>query len=219
VSLPPSPPARTIASAGTIAPTRTIPPASTIPPARGNASASASADGSAAPSPIVRRAELDDIAWQVLLRDGDLVLLHRDVALPRGVAPTAGSRAAALADRVPRRAALARLAAVWVHLGGPPPVRVDVLWSDRLRPRDVERIGGVRVTALHRTALDVLAHEPPEVARPQLHRLVAAGVSPERLRVELAAAAGRRGVRGATRLLAELRGLSPRPAAPPPSPR
>ncbi len=190
--------------------------------------------GSAPPS-LVRRADLDDIAWQILLRDGDLVLLHRDVALPRDVVATAGLRAAALADRVPRRAALARAAAVWVHLGGASPAVVDVMWPDRLRPRDVHRIGGVRVTGLHRTALDVLAHDPPDVARPLLRRLVAAGVRPDRLRVEVAAAAGRRGIRGATRLLRELSAsdpdlapgagsaaadlLSPRPAAPPPSPR
>lgn len=146
------------------------------------------------------------------------MLLHRDVALPRGVVATPALRAAALADRVPRRAVLARAAAVWVHLGGAPPARVDVAWSDRLRPRDVQRIGGLRVTALHRTALDVLAHEPPDVAGPLLHRLVAAGVSPDRLRVELAAAAGRRGVRSAMRLLGGPAGLNPRPAAPP-SPR
>lgn len=153
---------------------------------------------------LVRRADLDDIAWQVLLRDGDLVLLHRDVALPRGVAPTPALRAAALGDRVPGRAALARATAVWVHLGGEPPARVDVVWSERLHPREVHRLGGVRVTALHRTALDVLAHEPSDVARPLVRRLVAAGVSPERLRVDLAAAAGRRGVRGALRVLGDL---------------
>jgi hypothetical protein len=168
----------------------------------------------------VRRADVGDIAWQVLLRDGDLVHLRDDAALPAGVRVTPALRAAALAPLVPARCAVARAAAVWVHLGGPPPDRVHVVAPRRVRvpepvpgrsaavadlpDRDVVSVGGVRVTTLRRTAVDLLSHDPPEQALPLVARLGAAGLDLDRVRADVAAAAGRRGVRAAAALLPRL---------------
>jgi hypothetical protein len=193
----------------------------------------------------VRRADVGDIAWQVLLRDGDLVHLRDDAARPAGIPETAALRAAALAPLVPARCAVARAAAVWVHLGGPPPDRVHVVAPRRVRvpepapgrsaavadlpDRDVVRLGGVRVTSLRRTAVDLLSFDPPDRALPLVERLGAAGLDLDRVRADVAAAAGRRGVRAAAALLPRLpragappvedEGLRPRRAPGPPSRR
>jgi len=166
---------------------------------------------------LVHRHELDGIAWQVLLRDGHLVRLTDDIARPAAVPETPALRAAALAPLVPARCALAREAAVWVHLGGPPPARAHVVACRRdrrpepapgrvtvsadLADRDVVRLGGVRVTTLRRTAVDVLAHEPRERAIALVERLQGAGLDLTQLRTDIAGAAGRRGVRAAADLL------------------
>ena len=186
---------------------------------------------------VVRRADLGDVAWQVLLRDGDLVPLRDDTALPAGVPETATLRAAALAPRVPARCAVARAAAVWVHLGGPPPDRLHVVAPRRVRvpdpapgraaavadlpDRDVMTVGGVRVTTPRRTAVDLLSHDPPELALTLVARLAAAGLDLTRLRADVAAAAGRRGIRAAAALLprAAPAAATARPAPPaPPAP-
>jgi hypothetical protein len=171
---------------------------------------------------LVRRSELGDIAWQVLLRDGDLVALGEDVGLPRGVAATPVLRAAALAPLVPARCAVGRVAAAWVHLGGPAPARVHVIAPRRdrapaphrdrttsaaaLPARDVVLLSSTRVTTPRRTALDLLTDEPPDVALPWLVALRAAGLDLAGVRSDVAAASGRRGVRRATRALQDLRG-------------
>ncbi|WP_282943870.1 hypothetical protein [Cellulomonas endometrii] len=174
-------------------------------------------------SVLVRRADLGDVAWQVLLRDGHLVALRDDVALPRRVAATPLLRAAALAPLVPARCAVGRTAAAWVHLGGPAPARVHVVATRRdrvpaphperttsaadLTARDVVVLAGVRVTTPRRTARDLLTDEPPGVALPLLARLRDAGLDLAAVRSDVAAAAGRRGVRQAARALQDLRPL------------
>lgn len=179
-------------------------------------------------TPVVRRADVGDIAWQVLLRDGDLVHLRDDAALPAGVHETPELRAAALAPLVPARCAVARAAAVWVHLGGPPPDRVHVVAPRRVRvpepapgrsaavadlpDRDVVSLGGVHVTTRRRTAVDLLSHDPPERALPLVVRLGAAGLDLDRVRADVAAAAGRRGVRAAAALLPRLPRATAAPA-------
>jgi hypothetical protein len=169
---------------------------------------------------VVRRADLDDVAWQVLLRDGDLVPLRDDAALPAGIPASPALRAAAVAPLVPARCAVARAAAVWVHLGGPPPERVHVVAPRRVRvpdpapgrsaavtdlaDRDVVVVGGVRVTTPRRTAVDLLSHDAPDLALPLVARLGAAGLDLALLRADVAGAAGRRGIRAAAALLPRL---------------
>lgn len=153
----------------------------------------------------MRRADLGDVAWQVLVRDGHVVPLHEDVGLPAGVPATPALRAAALAGRVASREAVARASAVWVHLGGPPPGRVHAVAVAAMAPREVVVLGGVRVTTPRRTALDVLALEPPDVARALLGRLARAGFDLGQLQADVTAAATRRGVRQALAVLRDLR--------------
>ncbi|TKR21875.1 hypothetical protein FA014_19445, partial [Cellulomonas hominis] len=52
------------------------------------------------PTPLVRPADVGPVAWQLLLRDGHLVRLRGDVALPARVRATPALRAAALAPLV-----------------------------------------------------------------------------------------------------------------------
>lgn len=153
----------------------------------------------------MRRADLGEVAWQVLVRDGHVVPLHDDVGLPAGVPATPALRAAALAGRVASREAVARASAVWVHLGGPPPARVHAVAVAAASPRDVVVLGGVRVTTPRRTALDVLALEPPDVARAMLARLAGAGLDLGQVQTDLTAAATRRGVRHGLAVLHALR--------------
>ncbi|QZN84279.1 hypothetical protein [Cellulomonas sp. C5510] len=158
----------------------------------------------ASPPRLVRRSDVGDVAWQVLLRDCDLVLLRGDVALPRGVAGTPALRAAALAPEVARREAVARAAAAWVHLGGPPPRRVVVVDRAALGPRDVVRLGGALVTSPARTAVDLLCREPADVVHALLPGLLRGGVDAARLRTRLAATSGHRGVDRGLALLREV---------------
>lgn len=176
-----------------------------------------------APEPLVRRADVGDIAWQVLLHDGDLVHLRDDVALPAAVPATPALRAAAVASLVPARCAVGRTTAAWVHLGGDPPERVHVVAPRGVRApepapgrtssvadlpgRDVLVLGGVRVTTPRRTAVDLLSHEAPERALALVARLAAAGLDLAQVRSDVAAAAGRRGVRAAAALLPRLGAL------------
>lgn len=157
----------------------------------------------AAPA-LVRRTDVGDVAWQVLLRDGDLVLLRGDVALPAGVPATPDLRAAALVPEVARREVVARAAAAWVHLGGTPPPRVVVVAGAALGPRDVERLGGVLVTSPARTALDLVRRDRPDVVHALLPGLLRAGADADRLRILLAAASGHRGVDRGLALLDEV---------------
>ena len=179
-------------------------------------------------SPVVREADVGPVAWQVLLRDRHLVLLRDGAAVPAWLPVTPAVRAAALAPLVPARCAVARAAAVWVHLGGPPPDRVHVVAPRRVRvpdpapgreasvtdlaATDVVVVGGVRVTTPRRTAVDLLSHEPPERALPLVARLRAAGLDPARIRADVAAAAGRRGVRAAAALVPRLGETAERPS-------
>lgn len=204
------------------------------PTARPVVVAPSSQGASAPPAPLVWRTDVGDIAWQVLLRDGHLVPLWDDAALPAGVPATPRLRAAALSPLVPARCAVARESAVWVHLGGPPPARVRVVAAGRervpepapgrsscsadLTERDVVLIGDVQVTTVRRTALDVLTQDPPDRALPLLVRLRGAGLDLDRLATDLATATGRRGVREAPDVLRRLR-TAGRETLPPPTPR
>ncbi|MBO0922774.1 hypothetical protein J1G42_18300 [Cellulomonas sp. zg-ZUI222] len=126
-------------------------------------------------------------------------------------------RAAAFAALVPQRGTVGREAAAWVHAGGSPPGRVTVLVrSGARRPdphpsrttaeadlteADVVDLGGVRVTTVLRTAVDVARWLPTEDALRVLRRLPPVGLDPADALRRLEQHAGGRGVRRARRTL------------------
>lgn len=170
------------------------------------------------PPRVVRRDEVPSWVWTGLHLDGVLVPLWRDVARVVGLPEDATTRAAAFAPLVPSRAAVGRLAAVWVHAGGPPPGRAAVLvrsGARRLDPHpdrsaaeadlhddDVVELGGVAVTTVTRTAVDVARWVPAPQAVPALRALRPLGFSPDDARRHLDRRPGARGVRTARSTLA-----------------
>ena len=176
-----------------------------------------------APSPpvgLVRRESTSPLAWVGMQLEGCAVPLWGDVAAPAGTPVTPTTRLSALLDVVPGRGVVGRLAAVWVHAGGPPPQVLVVLVPPRARhidPHpgrvsaetdlpacDVQRMGPGRVTTVQRTGLDVARWCPPhEVAR-ALALLVPLGFDPAAAVRSLTDCPGGRGVRRARAALAEL---------------
>lgn len=106
--------------------------------------------------------------------------------LPLGPA----DRAAILRADVPTGAVVCRQAALWVHAGAAPPTVLDVVLPSRHRDvgrvcvhgdllarPDVVRRGGVAVTALGRTALDLARWSDERGVGEGLRLLVAAGLT------------------------------------------
>lgn len=174
------------------------------------------------PSPVqlVRRRSTSPLAWVGMRLEGSVVPLWGDVAAPAGTPVTPQMRLSALLDVVPPRGVVGRLAAVWVHAGGPPPQVLVVLVPPRARHTDphpgrvsaeadlpagdVQRMGPGRVTTVQRTGLDVARWcTPPEVAE-ALELLVPIGFDPAAAVRSLTACAGGRGVRQARTALAAL---------------
>ncbi len=174
-----------------------------------------------APLPaLVRRREVGDLAWVGMCRDGTVAPLWGDVAAAGGLEVSPEMRLAALADLVPARGVVGRASAAWVHVGGPPPVRVDVLVPPRgrrtdpdpwrvsaeapLPSRDVLNLGASRVTTVQRTGLDVARWVPAERAAELLEQLCAVGFDPAVASARLEESAGGRGLRQARELLGRL---------------
>ncbi|UZN05132.1 hypothetical protein [Cellulomonas sp. S1-8] len=172
----------------------------------------------AAPTPtVVRRADVAASAWTGLHLDGVLVSLWRDTSRVAWALECAEVRARAFGTLVPRRGAVGRLSAAWVHVGGPPPDRVTVLvrsGARRLDPHperataeadlrddDVRALGGVPVTTVLRTAVDIARWVPAGAALPVLRALLPAGLDPDAALRQLDVHAGGRGVRDARRVL------------------
>ncbi|WP_129339843.1 hypothetical protein [Cellulomonas endophytica] len=171
---------------------------------------------------LLPRARTRPGTWFDLHRSGALVAVADGTAARCAALAVPAVRAAALASLVPARAALARTAAAWVHVGGPPPTRVEVVvptGARRVDPHpgrvaleaalpaaDLVTLGPVRVTTPARTAADVARALPPEDARPWLRRLADGGLEVRDVLDALAARPGGRGVRQARALLLELGG-------------
>lgn len=172
---------------------------------------------------LLREEDLGSVAWQVLLHDEDLMLLGAGVAVPVRARATPRRRIEVYAALVPEGCTLSGRAAAWVHTGGPVPERAEVIWPPRrhraepdprrwpvvaeIDDRDVTVVGGVRVTTLERTAIDLACAGGPG-ARGVLADLVDAGADLTAVRTRLASRAGHRGVRRAEALL---RGLMATP--------
>ncbi|GCE75165.1 hypothetical protein [Cellulomonas biazotea] len=170
---------------------------------------------------IVRRRDVGTAAWFALLRDGVLRPLWTDVAVAADLDVSPALRSAALADDVPPEAVVGRRSAAWVHAGGPPPDKVDVLVrpgrravsTDRrsaaeqaLVADDVEFVGPLRVTTVCRTGTDVARFVPGADASRILVELLGAGFDPHAALRRLDRLPGGRGVR---RARAVLEGLDP----------
>ena len=172
------------------------------------------------PAPeVLVASELGPIVFQALILEGVVRRVRGDVAIPVDVRETPTIRALAAQHLVPRRAVVGRAAAVWVHTGGPPPARIDVLVAPAARrpdphserathectlpPSDVVVVGPLRVTSVERTAVDVGRWSPPALATPLVRRLATvAGLDARGAGRRLAALAGQRGVQNARGVLA-----------------
>ncbi len=159
---------------------------------------------------LIRPSDVGDVAFQVLLHDGDLRHVWRGVAVRRGMIVTPALRAEALGSLVPARGVVGRRSAAWVHLGGPAPRRAELLLApgsrrpgpdpDRvafaatLVPADVQVLGGVRVTTPQRTGLDIARCCPTVTALAILTALVPLGFDAAGAWRSLAGLAGHRGV-------------------------
>ncbi|NOV97957.1 hypothetical protein [Isoptericola halotolerans] len=119
------------------------------------------------------------VAWQTLVRDGDVQLLRPDAACPAGTAVGPDERAGLLARQVPSGAVVTGRTAAWVHTGyddggvlhltyragrhqpdRPPGSR---LWQSPLLRGDTTLLDGVPVTVPHRTVVELVLHDPDPV--------------------------------------------------------
>lgn len=159
-----------------------------------------------APSPVVAPDDVGGpVAFDTLLRDGELLLVHGRRAVPRGTPITPRVRVLALAPEVPPRTVIGRASACWVFLGGMPPGRLTVLYPPSChRPHpgptlashqaalgedETVRLGSIAVTTPARTAADLALFATGPDATRLVGSLVSAGVTSVR---EVLVALGRR---------------------------
>ncbi|WP_245851038.1 hypothetical protein [Brachybacterium vulturis] len=129
---------------------------------------------------------------RVLVAEGYLTRLLPGRYVPPDVLRSAVRRAlalgCALGARLQSHYVIAGPSAAWVLLGGEPPAPAEllspahrgevagvVLRTARLRPDEVETIGGTPITIPVRTAMDLLRFTPAAVATPLLRGLVDSG--------------------------------------------
>jgi hypothetical protein len=173
--------------------------------------------GPAPADAVVRQSEVGPVAWQVLRHEGVLEPLTDDVAVRRGTLVRPAHRAAALAHRQTGARetgarAVCGAAAVWVHTGGEPPVRVETCLPTvgTCSPGGVVVLGGVRVLDPVGTAVELLCRLPADQALPWVDRLRAdAGLDLQMAWRALGAWTRRRGVRQATTVLRRLLAAEP----------
>ncbi len=131
------------------------------------------------------------VPWRALCRDGALVPLWNLVAHRATIPAGPVLRAGALATVLHGQVVVGGTAAAWVHCGGPPPRRVTALhkarthrpWPDpavrilqaTLLANEVVNVGGVSVTSVQRTGLDVARDADTSAALAWLARLGAVG--------------------------------------------
>ncbi|WP_448060675.1 hypothetical protein [Cellulomonas hominis] len=166
---------------------------------------------------LVTPDQVGSAAFQAMLLDGTLHRVWGDVALPRGTTEAPAHRAAAVRPLVPGRCVVGLLGAVWVHTGGDPPARLDVVVPPRgrrpdphphrrvhalrLDPGDTTLLDDLRVTTAERTALDLACRCAEPVAVAGLRALAAAGLDVGAVLDRLGSLDGRNGARGARAVL------------------
>ena len=169
---------------------------------------------------LLHRRDVGALAWAGMCRDGALEPIWGEVAAAGGLDISPAMRLAALEEVVPVRGVVGRGSAAWVHLGGPAPVRVEVLVPPRgrrtdpdpwrvsaeapLPAADVVTLGRGRVTTVQRTGIDVARWLPVEEAFPLLVSLSRIGFDPAVASARLEEASGGRGVRQARELFGRL---------------
>ncbi|MEE6272187.1 hypothetical protein V2J56_02365 [Georgenia sp. MJ206] len=141
------------------------------------------------PEPVVS-VTAQDRALRVARLDGLLLPTGRDRFAAADLVRGPDGRAASLAADVPAGAAIARASAVWVHTGCYRPAVPEVVvprgrrehlptltvHQQRVEPGETVTIGGVLVTTLVRTAVDLARWCPLDVAAPRLRALAAVGL-------------------------------------------
>lgn len=174
-----------------------------------------------APEPVLELAAHEPLArWGE--RDGVLVEVWPGVLRAVDLAAGPGDRARMLGAHVPPKTVVARQAAVWVHTGGFRPATLDVIAVERCRstahvqvhaeplaPGDVVRLGGVAVTSIARTALDVARRAPEAQARDWVAALRRAGLTGDEAADAVRRAGPRPGIARARRVLDVPRRVAP----------
>lgn len=183
---------------------------------------------------LIEPAAVGPVTFRALQRDGVTRLVWGELTVPRDIRATPAVRAAALGSLVPRRAAVGRASAVWVHTGLHEPRRVDVLVPPRRRrpdphpdrvthecalpPGDLVELAQIQVTTVRRTGLDVARWCTPEHARVLLASLVDVGLDLGTLQRDVAGQSGYAGTIAAGLLVESLidaaRLRSPGPGGP-----
>jgi len=152
----------------------------------------------AIPPTLVRPADVGGIgAWQTMVRDGLLRLVHGDAAVTAATPITPDVRMAVISSDVPKSCYVAGVSAVWVHCGGPVPEVLTLahpigtnrphlagqasvfagagLWAEsQLLGIGINR---GRVTTPMRTCLDLALREDPDVAKQKIRALQSAGLN------------------------------------------
>ncbi|KZM35361.1 hypothetical protein [Oerskovia enterophila] len=191
------------------------------------------------PAPeLVRPAHVGGaVAFADLVRSGALVRVRGDVAVRPTTQLTPVVRAASLAHLVPERTVIGGLSAAWVHGGTPAPSTVEVIHplgvhrppplpgraprQSALLRTEVALLGGVLVTTVERTALDLACLHDPQASSPVLLALVArCELDLDAVRDSLDLRSRRTGAPRARRVLDALAGrLRAAPAGGEPGPR
>ncbi|MGC5166354.1 hypothetical protein [Luteimicrobium sp. DT211] len=141
------------------------------------------------------------VPWRALCRDGALVPLWNQVACRATIPVGPEVRARAFATVLRGQVAVGGTAAAWVHCGGPAPRRVTAVhkarrhrpWPDpavrvvqaTLLAGEVVDVGGVSVTSVQRTGLDVARDADQALALAWLGRLATVGFDVRAARLSL----------------------------------
>ncbi|MGW6005856.1 hypothetical protein ACWFNS_17315 [Oerskovia enterophila] len=191
------------------------------------------------PAPeLVRPAHVGGaVAFADLVRSGALVQVRGDVAVRPTTSLTPAVRAASLAHLVPERTVVGGLSAAWVHGGTPAPTTVEVIHplgvhrppplpgraprQSALLRTEAALLGGVLVTTVERTALDLACLHDPRASGPVLLALVTrCGLDLDAVRDALDLRSRRTGAPRARRVLGTLSGrVRDAPAGGDPGPR
>lgn len=134
-----------------------------------------------APAPVVHQ----------LVQERALQPVFNEHYLTHPLPDTRQTRAQICGHFLPIGAAIARSGAVWVYCGGPLPARLSIIMPLRSSPpavsqnldvlrtdfslSDITGISGVAITTLERTVFDVARWNSPEIARPQIRKLLNLG--------------------------------------------
>jgi len=140
--------------------------------------------------PLYREADVGKVAWQILLRDGNLVPVYGEYAMAPGSHLAPEQRAQALREHVPSPFVAAGLTAAWVYCGTGALPQLELayrqgasarpkingtVWSAVGLDTATTYIGGLRITDSNRTMADLATRHEPDTARKWITEMLAAG--------------------------------------------